>query len=182
MRALPTTGLFAYQQAYGIQQCIDGTSNTIAFTESTVGNPNQTAGQKDVGMVSVGGLTGFVLADGLSNIAFTKSLIAACDSAYQSRSYTVDTQRGKNWMHGSFAFTLLNTIPLPNSSATWTYCSPTSSGSAASLSEADSFHPGGVNTLMADGSARFIKSSINQLTWWSLGTKANGEVISADSY
>jgi hypothetical protein len=35
---------------------------------------------------------------------------------------------------------------------------------------------------MADGSARFIKNSINMNTWWSLGTRANGEVISADSY
>ena len=35
---------------------------------------------------------------------------------------------------------------------------------------------------MADGSVRFVKNSIAQLTWWSLGTKANGEVVSADSY
>jgi prepilin-type processing-associated H-X9-DG protein len=46
--------------------------------------------------------------------------------------------------------------------------------------EADSFHSGGVNTLMADGSVKFIKSSINQLVWFALGTKANGEIISAD--
>ena len=45
----------------------------------------------------------------------------------------------------------------------------------------DSFHPGGVNVLMADGSVRFVKESINQLTWWALGTKGGGEVISADS-
>jgi hypothetical protein len=29
---------------------------------------------------------------------------------------------------------------------------------------------------------RFIKSSISINTWWSLGTKANGEVVSSDSY
>ena len=39
MANLPSTGLFAYQQSYGIQTVTDGTSNTIAFCESTVGNP-----------------------------------------------------------------------------------------------------------------------------------------------
>jgi hypothetical protein len=35
---------------------------------------------------------------------------------------------------------------------------------------------------MADGSVRFVKNSMNIQTWLSLGTRANGEVISADSY
>jgi len=39
-----------------------------------------------------------------------------------------------------------------------------------------------VNVLLADGSVRFIKDSIAQQSWWSLGTKSGGEVISADSY
>ncbi len=51
----------------------------------------------------------------------------------------------------------------------------------ASLS-ASSYHPGGVNALLADGSVRFIKNTINPFTWRALGTIAGGEVISADSY
>jgi prepilin-type N-terminal cleavage/methylation domain-containing protein/prepilin-type processing-associated H-X9-DG protein len=47
---------------------------------------------------------------------------------------------------------------------------------------ARSFHPGGVNTLRADGSVGFIKSSIAGLTWRALGTIAGGEVMSSDSY
>ncbi len=47
---------------------------------------------------------------------------------------------------------------------------------------ANSNHPGGANFLFADGSAKFIKSTINTLTYWALGTKANGEVLSSDSY
>ena len=38
------------------------------------------------------------------------------------------------------------------------------------------------NFLFADGSVHFLKSSINIKTYWALGTKANGEVISSDSY
>jgi prepilin-type N-terminal cleavage/methylation domain-containing protein/prepilin-type processing-associated H-X9-DG protein len=47
---------------------------------------------------------------------------------------------------------------------------------------ARSFHPGGVNALLGDGSARFIKDSIAWQTWRSLGSIAGGEVVSADSY
>jgi prepilin-type N-terminal cleavage/methylation domain-containing protein/prepilin-type processing-associated H-X9-DG protein len=45
-----------------------------------------------------------------------------------------------------------------------------------------SYHPGGVNVLTADGSVRFIKSSIDGMVWRGLGTVAGGEVISADAY
>ncbi len=45
-----------------------------------------------------------------------------------------------------------------------------------------SFHPGGINCLFADGSVKFVKSSINQVTYMGLGTRNGGEVISADAY
>ena len=47
---------------------------------------------------------------------------------------------------------------------------------------ASSDHPGGVNVLFADGSVRFVKDAVNRNTWWSLGTRAGGEVINSDSY
>ena len=45
-----------------------------------------------------------------------------------------------------------------------------------------SYHPGGVNALMGDGSVRFVKSSIDGMVWRDWGTVAGAEVISADSY
>lgn len=47
---------------------------------------------------------------------------------------------------------------------------------------ARSYHPGGVNVLFADGSVRFIKSSVSPPTWRGLGTVSGGEVLSSDSY
>ena len=52
----------------------------------------------------------------------------------------------------------------------------------AQLVNAQSNHPGGVNVMFADGSVRFVKDSIGPQTWMALGTRANGEVISSDSY
>lgn len=43
-------------------------------------------------------------------------------------------------------------------------------------------HPGGANVLMGDGSVRFVRESINLLTWQALSSRASGEVISGDSY
>ena len=47
---------------------------------------------------------------------------------------------------------------------------------------ASSFHPGGANVALLDGSVRFVKSSVAYMTWFALGTRAGGEVISSDSY
>lgn len=44
---------------------------------------------------------------------------------------------------------------------------------------ARSYHPGGVNALLGDGSVRFVKSTINGWVWRALGTVQGGEVISA---
>ncbi len=42
-------------------------------------------------------------------------------------------------------------------------------------------HPGGVHLTFADGSVRFVKNSINQQTWWGIGTRYGKEVISSDN-
>jgi prepilin-type N-terminal cleavage/methylation domain-containing protein/prepilin-type processing-associated H-X9-DG protein len=45
-----------------------------------------------------------------------------------------------------------------------------------------SYHPGGVNALLGDGSVRFIKDSIDGAAWRALGSISGGEVISADAF
>lgn len=47
---------------------------------------------------------------------------------------------------------------------------------------ARSYHPGGVNVGFCDGSVRFVKNTINLVTWRAVSTKDGSEVISADSY
>jgi prepilin-type N-terminal cleavage/methylation domain-containing protein/prepilin-type processing-associated H-X9-DG protein len=45
-----------------------------------------------------------------------------------------------------------------------------------------SYHTGGVNALLADGSVHWIKNTIQFQTWRALGTVAGCEVISSDAY
>jgi prepilin-type N-terminal cleavage/methylation domain-containing protein/prepilin-type processing-associated H-X9-DG protein len=47
---------------------------------------------------------------------------------------------------------------------------------------ARSRHPGGVNSLMGDGSVKFVKDSVNYQTWRAIGSSQGGEVISSDAY
>lgn len=43
-------------------------------------------------------------------------------------------------------------------------------------------HPGGGNFLFGDGSVKFVKNSINPITYNAIGSRAGGEVVSADAY
>jgi len=42
-------------------------------------------------------------------------------------------------------------------------------------------HRGGVNVSFMDGSVRFIKNTVSLPAWWAIGTRGNGEIVSADS-
>jgi len=42
---------------------------------------------------------------------------------------------------------------------------------------ARSYHTGGVNALLMDGSVRFVTNQTSQVTWRAFGTRAGGEII-----
>jgi prepilin-type N-terminal cleavage/methylation domain-containing protein/prepilin-type processing-associated H-X9-DG protein len=184
---VPTTGLFAFQQSKNIAAVTDGTSNTIAFAESTVGNPAAMGATKLVGVVNVSSMVGLggVQQNIFNNPAGILAAIQKCSQTWQAFSPATkpDLQRGDTWCQGSMCSTLFNTVVPPNGqNDAWAYCSMVSSGACSNISNSDSYHPGGANVLMTDGSVRFMKDSTNQRTWWGLGTIAGGEVISSDSY
>jgi prepilin-type N-terminal cleavage/methylation domain-containing protein/prepilin-type processing-associated H-X9-DG protein len=58
----------------------------------------------------------------------------------------------------------------------------TAGNNAGANDELFSFHPGGVNILMGDGSVRFLKDTVNIVTLRGLVTLKGGEVLSADNY
>lgn len=90
---------------------------------------------------------------------------------------------GRLWSEPIYAVSLGNVIVPPNSP--YPYCqwengdSDTDSGGIFGLT---SYHSGGANVCMADGSVRFLKGSIAWTTLWALGSRAQGEAVSADSY
>jgi prepilin-type processing-associated H-X9-DG protein len=179
----PTNGVFALQQSKSIAAMLDGTSNIIAFSEAVNGVPKPEPPMTPlIGLNSVTFPAGSLVLNATDNVAAVQAAIQACDTAYMTGGGSGGDARGDEWIHGGASFTLFNTVIPPNGrKQTWTYCSMAASG-PAEIANAQSFHPGGVNCLLADGSVKFIRDSISQLVWWQLGSIAGGEVISADQY
>ena len=89
--------------------------------------------------------------------------------------------KGYTWLEGSMWRNWMNTIRTPNQ----TCCTPGEDSSSSwhyILKPASSYHPGGVNAALCDGSVKFFKESVSPPVWMSLGTRAGGEVLSSDSY
>ncbi len=189
----PTTGAFASQLAYGVRNFTDGTSNTIAFGESLVGsgNPGSNFGYR--GNTVTGISDGLNLVDANTNVAGILNNLQECNTMWQNglvSGTNIGVNGGQHWVEGAETFTLLNTIAPPSSTQyPWNACRWGCGGCTggyisdhSNVTKASSFHPGGCNMLMTDGSVRFIKSSVALKTYWAIGTRANGEVVSATDY
>ena len=90
---------------------------------------------------------------------------------------------GAGWHQGMFGWTLGNTLLPPNSPyPNCRMCSWDGDWDCPGIYGMSSYHPGGGNVAFADGSVRFLKTSTANTVVWSLGSRAQGEVISSDSY
>jgi prepilin-type N-terminal cleavage/methylation domain-containing protein/prepilin-type processing-associated H-X9-DG protein len=212
-----TSGMFAVWTCYGIRDCTDGTSNTIAFAESLTGQDTTGFGYT-IGMNQATGTQyrgNFITTAADPNIASSQGSddpvpwwptdqflyasanaagvlqgLTNCGTAWSSLSTAnFSSMRGFCWADACGGWTYCNIIQTPNRDPLFSgggcrFGPPgASQGTDSSFSYAvSSNHPGGANVLMADGSVHFIKDSVNRLTWWGLGTRNGGEIISSDGY
>jgi prepilin-type processing-associated H-X9-DG protein len=185
----PSNGLFCFNFAFGIRDCTDGTSNTIAASESLCGDGTASK-YRGNGVYGVG--TGLPNGnDVYANQATVMANLAACGAAFTAgAANTITSNNGAYWGWGAEAMSLFNTVATPNNAQyrfnTCRYgcggCNTTSASDHSDISVASSNHSGGVNTLMADGSVKFIKNSVSLSTYWALGTRSGGEVVGSDAY
>jgi prepilin-type processing-associated H-X9-DG protein len=184
----------------GIQTITDGTSNTGLFSErllslnaytGTTGTtvfPQATSGWR---AVFAGGSVPASSSTFTNNTALT--FAQSCSSLSGATGTTLSNIVGVQMMVGHPAYvtqssymhwTAPNSVSCSNGSdavPATTYPMLAAVGPYGSAS-ASSLHSGGVNVCFADGSVHFIKSSIGLPTWWALGTRNGGEVISSDQY
>jgi prepilin-type processing-associated H-X9-DG protein len=185
-----STGMFCYWIPYGIRDCLDGTSNTVCFSESLVGNATSSTNQTRTNAIT--GVSGAQVADAmdvsmLPNATLQTALLACTNAYYNNPSNTnITNVVGNRWGWGATTETLFHTIVTPNSQLQkWNSCRSSCGGCGpddSSYSNAQSNHPGGVNCLMSDGSVKFIKDSVNVKTLRGLVTLMGGEVLDASSY
>jgi prepilin-type processing-associated H-X9-DG protein len=180
-----TTGLFGYLQKYSIADVRDGTSNTIAFSEAVVGDRTNTTLTKGNGTGNIANGNGLqtiydISSKGTAAIGLLKADMLLCDAAFLTAR---NNDRGVRWGVGAMGYSMFNTVVTPNG-AKWSACryGCCAQSSHAEIQVANSFHSGGVNANMGDGSVKFMKDSIAYPTWWALGTRAGSETISSDAY
>lgn len=179
-----TPGMFGFRTSYEIATVTDGTTNTIAFSEGLASSVLNKLAPGNIIMAA--GNQGDIFPDATGNMGPITTALDLCTTKFRTGN-EISLTHGHYWAVGHMGSTMFNTIVTPNSAKyPWGGCRRDCGGgcdaAALNYSNAQSQHPGGVNTLMADGSVKFIKDSVNQATWMALGTKANGEVISADAY
>jgi prepilin-type N-terminal cleavage/methylation domain-containing protein/prepilin-type processing-associated H-X9-DG protein len=189
-------GLFYEEGVRSIASITDGTSNTAAFAERGHGSllppaPNATT----PGPFDVLRATNDSSPAARKNTQTTDNFYALCA---QHNRLDGTIFGGNNPYHTDFGVdvgspynsswhqTMYNHLFPPNGGGTLRDCdtgqSAIDSPNEAAIVSAGSLHPGGANILLADGSVRFIKSTIAQNIWQGLGTIKGGEVLSADQY
>lgn len=188
----PANGVFPWWgRAIGVRDVLDGTSNTIAFGEWRTGDFNDSilSIPQDViplPRVYPNGLTnGFsilmTMPAGASGFQAWLNVCANSASATNNRSWI-----GESWSFGFPGEGLGNTLLAPN--PPYPNCEIVTGGigqtdfDGRGMYGMSSFHSGGANVALCDGSVRFLKSSTNTQVVWKLGSRAQGEIISADEY
>jgi prepilin-type N-terminal cleavage/methylation domain-containing protein len=154
---------------------IDGTSNTLMTAEVAAGPLVKAAARTRVSdCYDIRGVTK------TTSVAQATSICKNTDWRTAPIPWTSSWRyKGYTWLEGSMWRNWFNTIMTPNS----TCCTPELSSSWWYIMKpASSYHPGIANAVMCDGSVKAFKETISQPVWMSLGTRAGGEVISADSY
>lgn len=156
-------GLFHGNTSKRFAEVTDGLSNTGMFSERILADGNNAVVSK------------------VADVFFSPLAPTTVDEAYaMCRAVDINDLRnqfplfmGAPWLSGQHIFQHINP---PNGRSCGFFVTN------RAVMPPSSFHPGGVQLLLADGSVRFIKDSVNLATWRALGTISGGEVISSDSY
>lgn len=181
-------GLFACLAYYGFKDVVDGTSNTIAFSERVMAN------------FGINGKANPRIEEGtLTSVAAITTNPGACLAAtvplVNGTHYTTySLVKGKFssvYCDGQPENVAFNTVLAPNSPSCTNNNNPNADSDVSVLAPS-SFHPGGVHCLLADGSVRFVTNSIDTGNlgvatslgraspygvWGALGTREGAESI-----
>ena len=182
----------------GLQDMQDGTTSTLLF-----GEIGRYSGTKRYQALWVRGRSDQIYVDPKTNC--TDVVASPVNPGFYNDSLVADTTsssaidlgrtRGTWWAMGNAALTGFYTILPPNGPS----CTdlPTFEGNGSGLFSAGSYHTGGVQVTLGDGSVRFISETIdvgNQNAanptggqspygvWGSLGSRSGGELISGDQF
>src|SRR5262249_8230323 len=86
-----STGLFAETQGHNLRDVLDGTSSTVAFPETVVGNTGKrNFNYRGNGLLNVGGGQNWYVFDIETDVSNIRSILDQCNTAYAAKSSTYD--------------------------------------------------------------------------------------------
>ena len=159
-------GFFTLGRSLGPRSFTDGLSHTAAYSERLrgTGGGTQIDPARDLGPIDGG------------DFAADHDADFALDCARLTSSHWAPIYRagGEDWFFGDFASGAYCHAQEPNGRIPDAI---TPLGMSGGIVSARSAHPGGVTSLMADGSVRFVGDSITRAVWRALGTRDGGELV-----
>lgn len=175
----PLDGIFAIpypsngQEMKGtaIAGVVDGTSNTAMYSEFLRGTfPAGSGASYDHTTSMIGGTyTGAALTDGRN--------VTQCNNVSGTKIHYVGQQYYRNLPQN---FTYTHTLPINWNKRVVSGAQKYNCGNAAFTAvhqAAASYHSGGANVCMADGSVKFVSESIAFTTWQAVGSRQGGETV-----
>ncbi len=159
------TGFYAFPGVLGSQSFPDGLSHTVAYSERLrgAGRSPGSGPARDFGDIMVHPDCVFRDAD----------YALACCQVAAAQAFPVFRDGGFTWFYGDFECAAYNHAQSPNGRIP----DALSLNAWVGIATARSFHPGGVNGLLADGSVRFFKDSTAREVWRGLGTRNGDELV-----
>jgi prepilin-type N-terminal cleavage/methylation domain-containing protein/prepilin-type processing-associated H-X9-DG protein len=159
-------GFYTFPGVLGPQSFPDGLSHTAAYSERLRGT-----GAAGSGVAPARDFGNLLVMPGCDTGDADHAL--SCCRLASTRNFPFNRTAGFTWFYGDYGCTAYNHAQEPNGRIPDAISDP----QGGAIVTARSLHPGGVNTLMGDGSVRFIRESIERKVWRGLGTRNGDELV-----
>jgi prepilin-type N-terminal cleavage/methylation domain-containing protein/prepilin-type processing-associated H-X9-DG protein len=153
-------GMLYFLSKVRLADVLDGLSNTALFSEHLRGSGSPHP-RSDM----------FVIPHQTSRDATFQT----CTTINTATATPLTSKWGWSWVMGENCCTLYNHVSQPNTNTCAGFPFPGTMTNMAMQVPPSSYHPGGVNMAMGDGSVRFCPNTVDLLVWRAVGTRAGGE-------
>jgi prepilin-type N-terminal cleavage/methylation domain-containing protein len=172
--ATSNVGIFNVNYSVRFSDIKDGTSSTICAAEGLIGDNNNSVYDIADYVRSVplpGTWTNATVSPPASEVLAYGQACASGISDHRSTG-------GRDWLPGTIATNIFNTIAPPN----WIYpscseCATCGYSDDRGVYPSRSYHVGGTHHLMGDGAVRFMANNIDLSLYQKLGTRASKEPV-----